>query len=633
MSDRMRSKVRSPSRSNVRPSSTRTIVVDVVVETGPPLSASRAARPTCRTAASMSTRTPSEAPDRFAEVIATAPPNALSSFRNTGLAWQAMEIVASSESARFGAPSTLEHDVQRAGPIEIELLHQALIPGGAEAPPVGGVSDEQCQRLAAIAHFDFETGRDRLGIERIDRDAVVRIRGANHDSAVAQVACGLLQGFGAGFENGRNGHAGCSLVSRGRRYNCEQRIRAGSGRFGCIPFSWVIRFCARFEGCNRGLRGSHGSVPGRFPKTRARRAPRLWGTSSRGHHGDRGTGHGVRHPDTAACLRGLTDEEAAKQPPLVREQDGVAHYWREGGRVCARRRPGRRRCMRRSRRSSAGRMEAELRGGRVPDLDAIETWSLAVGAKVYADLLRRALPAPACPSCGRRSRPGRQDVRGAHGSACVAFHIWTACWVWRARRSRGAESLYADVASPRARPGEPQAEEFSGVEVSASTLRPMPGSAEGVRRAAEARLGVAGSWGSTATIEGVAGKQADGTAPIPSQGAANSFRGACPPERKQSKIPSDFFAEGGSRVIKLEKIVICELKREGLSISAIARRTGLDRKTVRKLLDRGLAAPAYSPREREPSRAISPKRSGTAPTCPDAGCRQIQSAAKAATRR
>ena len=40
-------------------------------------------------------------------------------------------------------------------------------------------------------------------------------------------------------------------------------------------------------------------------------------------------------------------------------------------------------------------------------------------------------------------------------------------------------------------------------------------------------------------------------AEFPSQGAANSFRGACPPERKQSKIPSDFSAEGGSRVIKL----------------------------------------------------------------------------------
>ena len=45
-------------------------------------------------------------------------------------------------------------------------------------------------------------------------------------------------------------------------------------------------------------------------------------------------------------------------------------------------------------------------------------------------------------------------------------------------------------------------------------------------------------------------------------------------------------------MIKLEKIVMLqELKREGLSISAIARRTGLDRKTVRKLLDRGLPEP------------------------------------------
>ncbi len=61
-------------------------------------------------------------------------------------------------------------------------------------------------------------------------------------------------------------------------------------------------------------------------------------------------------------------------------------------------------------------------------------------------------------------------------------------------------------------------------------------------------------------VEGVACKQADGRDPktgelrvttklklpksakvkFPSQGAANSFRGACPPERKQSKIPSDF---------------------------------------------------------------------------------------------
>ena len=29
------------------------------------------------------------------------------------------------------------------------------------------------------------------------------------------------------------------------------------------------------------------------------------------------------HPDTVAYLRGLTDEEAAKHSPIVRERDGV----------------------------------------------------------------------------------------------------------------------------------------------------------------------------------------------------------------------------------------------------------------------------------------------------------------------
>ncbi len=43
-------------------------------------------------------------------------------------------------------------------------------------------------------------------------------------------------------------------------------------------------------------------------------------------------------------------------------------------------------------------------------------------------------------------------------------------------------------------------------------------------------------------------------------------------------------------------VVIHDLKRQGLSISAIARKTGLDRKTVRKYLERGLEAPSYSPR-------------------------------------
>jgi transposase len=49
-----------------------------------------------------------------------------------------------------------------------------------------------------------------------------------------------------------------------------------------------------------------------------------------------------------------------------------------------------------------------------------------------------------------------------------------------------------------------------------------------------------------------------------------------------------------------EVVMILDLRREGKSISAIARRVGLDRKTVRRYIDRGLEAPAYGPRERRP---------------------------------
>jgi transposase-like protein len=46
--------------------------------------------------------------------------------------------------------------------------------------------------------------------------------------------------------------------------------------------------------------------------------------------------------------------------------------------------------------------------------------------------------------------------------------------------------------------------------------------------------------------------------------------------------------------------VIHELHQEGLSISAIARRTGLSRKTVRKYLQQGLKVPRYGPRAPRP---------------------------------
>jgi transposase len=51
-------------------------------------------------------------------------------------------------------------------------------------------------------------------------------------------------------------------------------------------------------------------------------------------------------------------------------------------------------------------------------------------------------------------------------------------------------------------------------------------------------------------------------------------------------------------VIKLgEVVMILDLRRQGLSISAIARDLGLDRKTVRRCIARGLEPPVYGPRQ------------------------------------
>lgn len=54
-------------------------------------------------------------------------------------------------------------------------------------------------------------------------------------------------------------------------------------------------------------------------------------------------------------------------------------------------------------------------------------------------------------------------------------------------------------------------------------------------------------------------------------------------------------------MVKLRLIVmIHDLRRQGFSVSAIARKTGLSRKTVRKYLARGLDAPVYGPRAPRP---------------------------------
>jgi len=47
-------------------------------------------------------------------------------------------------------------------------------------------------------------------------------------------------------------------------------------------------------------------------------------------------------------------------------------------------------------------------------------------------------------------------------------------------------------------------------------------------------------------------------------------------------------------------MMILELHRQGLKVSAIARQLGMDRKTVRRYISRGMEPPVYGPRERRP---------------------------------
>ena len=61
-------------------------------------------------------------------------------------------------------------------------------------------------------------------------------------------------------------------------------------------------------------------------------------------------------------------------------------------------------------------------------------------------------------------------------------------------------------------------------------------------------------------------------------------------DKTEARIDPWSVTEGGTEhVVRLEKnIVIHELRRQGLSISETARKSGLGRKTVRKYLKRGL---------------------------------------------
>jgi len=87
--------------------------------------------------------------------------------------------------------------------------------------------------------------------------------------------------------------------------------------------------------------------------------------------------------------------------------------------------------------------------------------------------------------------------------------------------------------------------------------------------------------------------------------------GAGPPGARPGRTGGNLIADTYSRdsdkagvtVIQLgELVMILDLHRQGLSISAIARQTGLDRKTIRKYITRGLEPPTYGPRQARPRR-------------------------------
>ena len=215
------------------------------------------------------------------------------------------------------------------------------------------------------------------------------------------------------------------------------------------------------------------------------------------------------HPDTVAYLQGLTDEEAAKHSPIVRERGGVFMQQRRVGR--------RVRCreieasgvpaseagaLHAAAEAEFGRslplLTAGFPGGGVPDLDAIETsvrdGMPGGGAKCYAALLETVdarladKSRPSCPSCGRRmERRGRVGktfgTRLGEVRVKRRYFYCRKCGVGdypldRALRlagkrvTPGAEAVYADAAgSDSYEEARRKLRNLAGVTVSRATLQ------------------------------------------------------------------------------------------------------------------------------------------------------------------
>ena len=341
---------------------------------------------------------------------------------------------------------------------------------------------------------------------------------------------------------------------------------------GASHFLWkrvAPRFRVSLGFCVRGLQ----SGPARFRMDRSRggfRRPANGGRRASGARAEEGDmaekirDAEFRHPELAAFFQGLTDEQAAAPGPLSVERGGVAsQYWREGGRVHCREfeaaaasggPSSEMEALHASVAAAFGRslprMRAELRGGGVPDLDAIET-SVRVGlpgggATCYAALLEAFdadLPPPSCPHCGRRMDrhgrvgktfgtrfgPVRVERRRFRCRECggSCFPLDRALDLEGKNVTPGAESLYADAASSDScGQTSRKLRNLAGVEVPASTLQRHVArlgeemqaferaDAEASPPAKRVLLGIDGTGVPMAAreVEGVAGKQADGAA-------------------------------------------------------------------------------------------------------------------------
>ena len=99
----------------------------------------------------------------------------------------------------------------------------------------------------------------------------------------------------------------------------EEQLLSGASRFLRVdPFSRFARVL-RSRVASRAGTVQHGLVPGRFPKTRERRPPRIRGASRRGHHDGRDAGHGVPPPGArAAAPEPVSWSGADGQRPIIR---------------------------------------------------------------------------------------------------------------------------------------------------------------------------------------------------------------------------------------------------------------------------------------------------------------------------